>query len=102
MAGSTRSCLVRLVKLVGGGDRHCIDRFRGNSTGAFFDCDGARCGEAGVSKPGEAIGGRTGEVSFRSKNDLASVAGVIGVAGPLLSTEDVSLPVLVRKLRSMV
>jgi len=55
-----------------------------------------------VSKLGEAIDGRMGEVSFRSKNDLASVAGVIGVAGPLLSTEDVSLPVLVRKLRSMV
>lgn len=51
---------------------------------------------------GEAIDGRTGVVCFRSKNDLASVAGVTGVAGPLLSTEEVSLPVLARKLRSMV
>jgi len=55
-----------------------------------------------VSRLGEAIDGRMGEVNFRSKNDFASVAGVTGVPGPLLSTEEVSLPVLVRKLRSMV
>ncbi len=61
---------------------------------------------AGVSrlklKFGEAMAGSIGAVSFVSKNDFASVAGVIGVAGPLLSREAVSLPVLLRKLRSMV
>jgi len=47
------------------------------------------------------MAGRRG-VCFRSKNDLASVAGVTGVAGPLLSTDEVSLPAWVRKLRSIV
>lgn len=46
--------------------------------------------------------GRTGGVCFRSKNDFASIAGVTGVEGPLLSTEEASLPVLFRKLRSIV
>lgn len=55
-----------------------------------------------MSRLGEAMAGRSGVVCFRSKNDLASVAGVTGVAGPLLSTEELSLPALVRKLRSMV
>jgi hypothetical protein len=55
-----------------------------------------------VSKLGDMTEGRIGLVCFRSKNDLASVAGVTGVAGPLLSTEELSLPVLVRKLRSIV
>jgi len=42
-------------------------------------------------------------VNFRSKNDLLSLfVGVTGVAGPLLSMEELSLPALVRKLRSMV
>jgi len=53
-------------------------------------------------KLGETMAGRMGVVCFRSKNDLASFAGVTGVAGPLLSREEVSLPVLLRKLRSMV
>lgn len=40
---------------------------------------------------------------MESKNDRApSFAGVTGVAGPLLSTDEVSLPALLRKLRSMV
>ena len=104
MGGST-SRMLGVAMLVGGGDRRWIDRFRDNSTWAFFEWDGARCGMAGVSrlklKLGEAMAGRTG-VIFASKNDFASVAGVTGVAGPLLSTEEVSLLVLLRKLRSMV
>jgi len=90
--------------LVGGGDSLWMDLFRDRSTWACFECDGARCGMAGISnsKLGEAMAGRSGVLDFTSKKDLASVAGVTGVAGPLLSTEEVSLPVLVRKLRSMV
>lgn len=58
---------------------------------------------AGVSNVGEARAGRAGTGCFTSKNDLlSSFAGVTGVAGPLLSIEELSLPVLVRKLRSMV
>ena len=56
----------------------------------------------GMYRLGDARSGGTGVLCFESKNDLASVTGVTGVAGPLLSTEEVSLPVLVRKLRSMV
>lgn len=57
---------------------------------------------AGMSRDGEAMDGRKG-TCFRSKNDLvSSEAGVTGVAGPLLSMEEASLPVLLRKLRSMV
>jgi len=57
-----------------------------------------------VSSPGDAtIAGRAGTDCFTSKNDLASsVAGVTGVAGPLLSMDEVSLAALLRKLRSMV
>lgn len=52
---------------------------------------------------GEAIDGRTGGDILESKNDLiSSLEGVMGVAGPLLSIEEASLPVLRRKLRSMV
>lgn len=55
-----------------------------------------------MSNVGEAMEGSM-EVLFKSKNDLSpSFAGVTGVAGPLLSMEELSLPVLVRKLRSMV
>ena len=40
---------------------------------------------------------------FTSKKDLdSSVAGVTGVAGPLLSIDEVSVPAVLRKLRSMV
>lgn len=57
----------------------------------------------GVSREGEARAGMADTGSFTSKNDLvSSVAGVTGVAGPLLSIDEVSLPVLLRKLRSMV
>jgi len=60
-------------------------------------------GMAGVSKAGdEAIVGRDGIGCFTSKNDREpSLAGVTGVAGPLLSMEEASLALL-RKLRSMV
>lgn len=57
----------------------------------------------GISRLGEAMAGREGVPCFRSKNELApSVAGVTGVAGPLLSTDELSFPVLERKLLSMV
>lgn len=58
----------------------------------------------GVSRAGgEAIAGTTEGGCLESKNDLiSSFAGVTGVAGPLLSTDEVSLPVLLRKLLSMV
>lgn len=58
----------------------------------------------GVSiKAGAMIEGRTGGPIFESKNDLiSSLAGVDGVSGPLLSMEEASLPVVLRKLRSMV
>jgi len=81
-----------------------IDRLRDSSTCAFLEWDGARLGIAGASSPGDAtIAGRAGTGCFASKNDLASsVAGVTGVAGPLLSMDEVSLPALLRKLRSMV
>jgi len=64
-------------------------------------------GMAGVSKAGdEAIVGRDGIGCFTSKNDREpSLAGVTGVAGPLLSMEEASLALLLpllRKLRSMV
>ena len=39
---------------------------------------------------------------LESKNDRPSFAGVIGVAGPLLSSDEASLAELERKLRSMV
>ena len=52
---------------------------------------------------GEARAGTTEAGCLESKNDLiSSFAGVTGVAGPLLSTDAVSLPVLVRKLLSIV
>jgi hypothetical protein len=59
---------------------------------------------AGASKTdGNAIAGRLGTGCFASKNDLASsVAGVTGVAGPLLSRDEPSLLERLRKLRSIV
>lgn len=52
---------------------------------------------------GEATRGRAEIDCFTSKKDLASsVAGVTGVAGPLLSTEEESLLERLRKLRSIV
>lgn len=49
------------------------------------------------------IDGRTEVDILESKKDLmSSLAGVMGVAGPLLSIEEESLPTLLRKLRSMV
>ncbi len=61
----------------------------------------------GVSKRGdEAIVGRAETDCFTSKKDReSSLAGVTGVAGPLLSMEEESLALLLpllRKLRSMV
>lgn len=58
---------------------------------------------AGVSNAGEARAGTAEIGSFALKKALPlSLAGVIGVAGPLLSIDEASLPELLRKLRSMV
>lgn len=52
---------------------------------------------------GVAAVGRMAADCFASKKDLtSSVAGVTGVAGPLLSMEEESLLERLRKLRSMV
>lgn len=80
-----------------------MDRFRDNSTCALFEWEGERCGTTGVSRAGsETISGRTGVLYLESKKDLLSFTGVTGVAGPLLSTDEVSLAALLRKLLSMV
>jgi len=84
-----------------------MDRLRDSSTCAFFECDGERCGSTGTSKPGGVAGGERGPGiditgGFTSKNDLtSSIGGVVGVMGEE-SIEDVSVPELFRKLRSIV
>jgi len=82
---------------VGGGDMRCIDRLRDNSTWACLECDGARWGMDGASKLGVKS-----KFSLSAKKSAASFLGVTGVAGDDDSMDEVSVPALLRKLRSIV
>ena len=68
----------------GGGDIIWTDRLRDNSTCAFFECDSARFGIAGVSKVGMSLDVRVPAVvadcfGALSKKPLSSsVFGVMG------------------------
>lgn len=70
--------------MFGGGDILRIDRLRDSSTCAFFECESARCGIAGVSKVGMSVDVRVPAVvadlfGALSKKPLSSSAfGVMG------------------------
>jgi len=89
---------------LGGGDMRWTDRLRDSSTCAFFECDNARFGIAGVSKGGMSpevrvpavVADRCGPLSKKSFS--SSVFGVIGDD----STDELSadVPGVLRYVRS--
>lgn len=66
--------------LFGGGDILCTERLRDRSTCAFFECDSARVGIAGVSKVGISVDAWEPPVDAGplSKKGLSSSVGVMG------------------------
>jgi len=88
----------------GGGDMRWTERLRDNSTCAFFECESARVGTAGVSKPGISTDVRgppleAGCLGALSKNGFSS--SVLGVMGDD-STDELSadVPGVLRNVRS--